>query len=201
MQFSISSFFIFVCLAIISTSNAYLSSKFAFPSITQSRLSRRQSLNIQLYAVSDEAKTKTKENKLGNKNDNEDEGYYEIEKKAILDRNHKIMNTDTSSTDNWGVYEGFDIDWELEKARRLIEGPAFAPLRMTLWQPPEIAQKKQPPGFVDNARIFLNNALQLVGLAESFDGAPLVQGKTMMSFSLPLSLPLSLSLSPVEAEL
>jgi hypothetical protein len=47
---------------------------------------------------------------------------------------------------------------------------------MTLWQPPIVNTKKKPPGFVDNARIFINNAMQLVGLAESFDGAPLVQG-------------------------
>ena len=79
--------------------------------------------------------------------------------------------------DNYGGFGGFDIDWELEKARRIIEGPSFAPLRMTLWQPPEIfGTRKSKPGFADNAKIFLNNALQLVGLAESFDGAPLVQG-------------------------
>ena len=72
--------------------------------------------------------------------------------------------------------DGFDIDWELEKARRIIEGPAFAPLRMTLWQPPVATVKRSQPGFLDHARIFVNNALQLVGLAESFDGAPLVQG-------------------------
>lgn len=119
----------------------------------------------------------------------EDEGYYKLEQDQMYERNHKLMETVKDDEDSYSKYSkeelggnyvapnGFDIDWELEKARRIIEGPAFAPLRMTLWQPPEIPiEKKSPPGFIDNARIFMNNALQLVGLAESFDGAPLVQG-------------------------
>lgn len=72
-----------------------------------------------------------------------------------------------------GYMEGFD--WELEKARRLLEGPAFAPIRMTLWQP--VQQKtKKAPGIFDQTKILLNNALQMIGIAESMDGAPLVQG-------------------------
>ena len=72
-------------------------------------------------------------------------------------------------------YEG--VDWHLEQARRMLEGPGFAPLRMTLWQPTErTALKKDPPGFFDSSKILLNNALQMMGLAKSLDGAPLVQG-------------------------
>ena len=78
--------------------------------------------------------------------------------------------------DEWkGSMDGFD--WQLERARRLLEGPAFSPLRMTLWQPNyESTEKKTPPGMFDQAKILFNNALQMTGLAESLDGAPLVQG-------------------------
>lgn len=77
--------------------------------------------------------------------------------------------------DNWvGNMDGFD--WQLERARRLLEGPAFAPIRMTLWKPVAIDLKKAPPGAWDHFKILLNNALQMVGAAESLDGAPLVQG-------------------------
>ena len=81
------------------------------------------------------------------------------------------------SDDDWkGSMEGFD--WQLERARRLLEGPAFSPLRMTLWQPYYLnsEEKKTPPGMFDQMKILLNNALQMTGLAESMDGAPLVQG-------------------------
>eukprot|EP01040_Poterioochromonas_malhamensis_P003666 gene3666-3917_t len=81
-----------------------------------------------------------------------------------------------------GYQEGFD--WQLEQARRLLEGPGFAPLRMTLWQPPTSIKRKSPdgspvtpqPNFWDHSKILLNNALQMFGLAESLDGAPVVQG-------------------------
>eukprot|EP01035_Chromulina_nebulosa_P018816 gene18816-24586_t len=77
--------------------------------------------------------------------------------------------------DDWeGNQNGFD--WELEKARRLLEGPGFAPIRMTLWQPTRYTKKIPPPGIFDQIKILLNNALQMVGLVESLDGAPLVQG-------------------------
>lgn len=77
--------------------------------------------------------------------------------------------------DNWvGNMDGFD--WQLERARRLLEGPAFAPIRMTLWKPVAIDQKRTNPGAWDHFKILLNNALQMVGAAESLDGAPLVQG-------------------------
>jgi Cytochrome P450 len=80
-----------------------------------------------------------------------------------------------NDNDNWeGSMDGFD--WQLERARRLLEGPSFAPLRMTLWQPSETHEVKTPPGLLDQSKILLNNALQMVGLAESLDGAPLVQG-------------------------
>ena len=80
------------------------------------------------------------------------------------------------SDDAWvGNMDGFD--WEIEKVRRLLEGPSFAPLRMTLWQPVlQRADGQKAPGFWDAARILLNNGLQMFGLAESLDGAPMVQG-------------------------
>lgn len=79
-------------------------------------------------------------------------------------------NIDEYDGDYWdNNMEGFD--WELEKARRLLEGPAFAPIRMTLWQPIETKSK---PGAIDQIKILLNNALQMAGWAESLDGAPLV---------------------------
>jgi hypothetical protein len=73
-------------------------------------------------------------------------------------------------------YEG--VDWHLEHARRMLEGPGFAPLRMTLWQPAIKDPKKlrEPPGFLDTSKILVNNALQMMGLTKSLDGAPLVQG-------------------------
>ena len=73
-------------------------------------------------------------------------------------------------------YEG--VDWHLEQARRMLEGPGFAPLRMTLWQPPakDLKKIREPPGFWDSSKILMNNALQMMGLAKSLDGAPLVQG-------------------------
>ena len=77
--------------------------------------------------------------------------------------------------DHWeGSMDGFD--WQLERARRLLEGPSFAPIRMTLWKPtPGDLIPSRPSGF-DFFKIFLNNALQMAGLAQSLDGAPLVQG-------------------------
>ena len=76
-----------------------------------------------------------------------------------------------------GYMEGFD--WQLEQARRVLEGPSFAPIRSSLWQPildEDSKQKKSPPGIFDTSKILFNNALQIVGLSESLDGAPLVQG-------------------------
>jgi Cytochrome P450 len=73
--------------------------------------------------------------------------------------------------------EGFEgFDWHLEHARRMLEGPGFAPLRMTLWQPALEKTRKEPPGFFDTSKILINNALQMMGLSKSLDGAPLVQG-------------------------
>ena len=84
--------------------------------------------------------------------DKEDEGYYKIEQDKMFERNKNLMETvndDEESRYRYGTGgsytreelsgdfvapNGFDIDWELEKARRIIEGPAFAPLRMTLWR-------------------------------------------------------------------
>jgi cytochrome P450 family 97 subfamily B polypeptide 3 len=76
--------------------------------------------------------------------------------------------------ETWAGYqEGFD--WQLERARRLLEGPSFAPIRMTLWRPMG-ETTSNPPGLIDNVKILLNNALSMLGLAASFDGAPVVQG-------------------------
>jgi hypothetical protein len=80
----------------------------------------------------------------------------------------------------WEGQEGYGgFDWQLEQARRLLEGPGFAPLRMTLWQPIIVQdgiQPKKPPGIFDTSKILLNNALQMMGLSEGIDGAPMVQG-------------------------
>lgn len=90
------------------------------------------------------------------------------------------------------IWEGYrdGFDWQLEKARRMLEGPGFSPFSMLLWQPsPKSMEKggkigpssiglvlRKPPGFFDSSKILFNNALQIFGLAESLDGAPLVQG-------------------------
>ena len=78
--------------------------------------------------------------------------------------------------DRWSDHqEGFD--WQLELARRAIEeGPTFAPFRMTFWEPPEVKVKKTAPGMFSSGRILFDNALQMMGLSEGLDGAPLVQG-------------------------
>eukprot|EP01031_Cornospumella_fuschlensis_P040469 gene40469-49324_t len=66
---------------------------------------------------------------------------------------------DTEEDAIWeGKKEGFD--WHLEQARRLLEGPAFAPIRMTLWKPVYNVEKPKA---------------EQLGLAQSVDGAPLVQ--------------------------
>lgn len=83
--------------------------------------------------------------------------------------------SDTFDDDNWvGYMDGFD--WQLEQARRMLEGPSFTPLRMTFWQPPSAPAKRQPPGLLDQTKILLSNALQIAGVVESMDGAPMVQG-------------------------
>jgi hypothetical protein len=85
----------------------------------------------------------------------------------------------SSDMGGWeGNMEGFD--WQLEQARRILEGPSFDPIRMTLWQPIlndyRQQSEKKPPGFYDFTKILINNAFQIMGLADSMDGAPLVQG-------------------------
>jgi cytochrome P450 len=88
----------------------------------------------------------------------------------------KSDTTDGSqyADERWeGYQDGFD--WQLEQARRLLEGPAFAPISMRLWQPSPFGVR-QPPGLLDDAKILLNNAMQILGLSKSLDGAPLVQG-------------------------
>lgn len=78
-------------------------------------------------------------------------------------------------SDDWeGHQEGFD--WQLERARRLLEGPGFAPIRMTIWQPDFRNETTTAPTIFDHMKILLNNVLSMAGLAESLDGAPVVQG-------------------------
>jgi hypothetical protein len=83
--------------------------------------------------------------------------------------------TQFEEDDVWiGNMDGFD--WQLERARRVLEGPAFAPFRMTLWQPDTRSKmKSRKPSIVDSLSILLNNALQALGVAESYDGAPVAQ--------------------------
>lgn len=84
-----------------------------------------------------------------------------------------IPSSDDDEEDLWaGAMEG--LDWELEKARRALT-PSFAPFSMRLWEPGSEMEDVKPPGLLDNWKILLNNALQMMGLAESIDGAPLVQ--------------------------
>ena len=58
---------------------------------------------------------------------------------------------------------------QLEKTRRILEGSAFIPSE-------GLKREKMPLGIYDYAKILLNNACQIIGIAESMDGAPLVQG-------------------------
>jgi hypothetical protein len=92
--------------------------------------------------------------------------------KASADNN--AANLAPQKNEEWeGFMEGFD--WQLEQARRVLEGPGFAPIRMTLWKPTKSFDNLKPPGLWDQFKILFNNALQILGLAESLDGAPMVQ--------------------------
>lgn len=87
-----------------------------------------------------------------------------------------------------------EYEWELEKARNSLEGPAFTPFRMSFWKPAKtnIDPDKRRVTMVDTARIFLSNALQIVGLSQSVDGAPVVEvGTYKGSFTTFLSKVLS----------
>ena len=65
--------------------------------------------------------------------------------------------------------EGFDM--QLELTRRVLDSPGLASVLL------DGAPKVQTPlGLFDFAKIMVNNAMQMVGIAESIDGAPLVQG-------------------------
>ena len=112
---------------------------------------------------------------------------YKSLKTSIVERNSvhddscksELIQPIYSDMGGWeGNMEGFD--WQLEQARRILEGPSFDPIRMSLWQPilKDFRQQseKKPPGFYDFTKILINNAFQIMGLAESMDGAPLVQG-------------------------
>mmetsp|Transcript_17503 Transcript_17503/g.24068 ORF Transcript_17503/g.24068 Transcript_17503/m.24068 type:complete len:740 (-) Transcript_17503:92-2311(-) len=103
----------------------------------------------------------------------DENGYVEDIEKQIIKKETPYIGEEMSEWD--GYMDGFD--WQLERARRLLEGPAFAPMRMTLWQPSVgVVSKQRPPGFFDQSKILLNNAFQMAGITESMDGAPMVQG-------------------------
>lgn len=92
----------------------------------------------------------------------------------IVDNETNLGAENDVIMEEWeGYMEGFD--WQLERARMFFEGPAFAPIRMTLWEPVLTIDKSPKPTFLNQMKILLNNALQMAGLAESMDGAPLVQ--------------------------
>lgn len=91
-----------------------------------------------------------------------------------IESDQSKMAPDDENLEEWAGYmEGFD--WQLERARMFFEGPAFAPIRMTLWEPVLTIDKIPKPSFLDQMKILLNNALHMAGFAESMDGAPLVQ--------------------------
>ena len=105
--------------------------------------------------------------------------------KAQADSN-KILEAITEAQSESGTRPGDEweghkmgFDWEMEKARRMVEeqmGPSFAPFRMTLWEPTVRDTYPDPPGLLDSLKILLGNAMQMMSLAESVDGAPMVQG-------------------------
>lgn len=63
--------------------------------------------------------------------------------------------------------DGFNC--QLEQTRRILEGSAFIPAE-------NLKMEKTTLGIYDYAKILVNNAFQIIGIAESMDGAPLVQG-------------------------
>ena len=65
--------------------------------------------------------------------------------------------------------ENFDV--QLELTRRVLDSPGLASILSGGTQ-----ERQKPNGPFDFARIMVNNAMQMVGIAESIDGAPLVQG-------------------------
>ena len=84
---------------------------------------------------------------------------------TILDHT-KLYGEYGRSEDN---IEGFDL--QLELTRRVLDSPGLASILC------EGTEKKQTSiGLFDYATIMMNNAMQMVGVAESLDGAPLVQG-------------------------
>lgn len=140
------------------------------PSADRTALGRRsRSLRPMTLPNSIESDTAVIEMKTGGKTHNMD---------AILSHRYEGAHKyDYQGIEGWeGSMEGFD--WQLEQARRVLEGPSFAPIRSKLWSPilNDSKLKKVPPGFFDASKILINNAFQIMGLAESMDGAPLVQG-------------------------
>jgi len=76
----------------------------------------------------------------------------------------------------WDTDDAFDFDWQLERVRRVLEGPAFAPLRMTMWKPvlrPD--ERQQNPGFLDHMKILFCNTLEHFGFIPSLEGVPMAQ--------------------------
>ena len=73
--------------------------------------------------------------------------------------------------DAWaGNMAGFD--WQLEQARRALEGPAFSPFRMDYWRPPKDEPEIGSVSQWDTFYILFMNVLQRLGWP-SVDRAPL----------------------------
>ncbi|KAG5192486.1 cytochrome P450 [Tribonema minus] len=68
--------------------------------------------------------------------------------------------------------DGFD--WQLERARRALEGPAFSPFRMDFWRPVEDESEIGVVTLWDTMYILLMNVAQKFGW-ESVDGAPVAE--------------------------
>jgi hypothetical protein len=84
-----------------------------------------------------------------------------------------INNIPTKEWD--GHQRGFD--WQLEQARRVLEGPSFAPLRMTLWNPIyRIENTSSKPNLLDTIKILIYNFLEQMKITKSLEGVPIVQG-------------------------
>eukprot|EP00611_Tribonema_gayanum_P030854 TRINITY_DN869_c0_g3_i3.p2 TRINITY_DN869_c0_g3~~TRINITY_DN869_c0_g3_i3.p2 ORF type:complete len:485 (+),score=167.72 TRINITY_DN869_c0_g3_i3:323-1777(+) len=79
----------------------------------------------------------------------------------------------TIGSDAWeGKMDGFD--WQLERARRALEGPAFSPFRMDFWRPVEDESEIGVVTLWDTMYILLMNVAQKFGW-ESVDGAPVAE--------------------------
>lgn len=95
---------------------------------------------------------------------------------AKSDASMQPLDHDLDYVKHYGEYgkfedttEGFDM--QLELTRRVLDSPGLASALLD-----GAAKVQTPLGLFDFAKIMVNNAMQMVGIAESIDGAPLVQG-------------------------